>query len=146
MRQSLFFKRTDDKAFGEAETLYQFNLFGSHFTAVDFVVVSQQMEQAVDEEKGELVVFAVPELLRYRGDFIDADDDTPQRSAREWVAWKAQDVGGFVDAAEFGIDRGDLVVAREDQFDLPVGQCIAYGLYRCEIVGFVGAIIYFYHS
>ena len=111
-----------DQSLRQSELCPQSAFAARHLSRVNFVIVSREMQQAVEHEHLQLGSqgLAAGGALTARGGHADrkvARDSF--RAGDHCLRWERKDVGCLVDAAELPVEPADGSVSREQNADSP---------------------------
>ena len=119
----------------------QFVFFSAHLAVVGLMIVSQQMEQAVEEEQGDFLVGRVPQLCGFGPCVIDRDDDRPQRHMILLsLERETQDIGGMIDRPVLPVEFTNGRIVDKDQLNVTRGLCLRHGFDRCKLKRKIGSV------
>jgi hypothetical protein len=108
-----------DERGGEAEFGAELGFAVGHFAVVDLVVEAGEVKQAVEEEDADLVAEGVAEGLGLAGGGVERDGEIAGMVGGDLErSGEAEDVGGFVFAAEGAVETTEFGVGGEENFDL----------------------------
>lgn len=98
-------------------------LFAAHLPGIGLVVISEQMEQPVGKEQGDLII---GRMSQPRGSFagmVGRDHHRPQRLVGQIpLQREAQYVGGTIGASVRAVEFSDGTLIAEDQFKILLRQ------------------------
>jgi len=119
----------------------------THRTVIRLMVVSEQMEHAVDEKQGVFIVRTVSEFFGFAPDMIVGDDHRPQRQVCMITnEGKTEHIGGGIELAVFPVELGNGRIIANHELDIALGQCIGNRFKQSKIQGLVVWIFKKYHA